>query len=74
MGLIFTPTLVRLILGPLYVCLGLWLALLDSYIDTLNSPIERCNQPTAAHQPYPLVYTVCNITVVVKKLPKIQQC
>ena len=81
MGLIFTPVLVRRLLGPL--------GLSGSMISTLwthsypNSPNGRHNPPLTAHPPLPptlppkaclLIRAICDITIVVKRLLKIHQC
>ena len=81
MGLIFTPVLVRHLLGPLGLSgrLGLSLALLG-LIATPNSLFERYNASPVAqpspppHPTHPLMHAIHDITVVVKKLLKIQQC
>ena len=54
MGLIFTPTLVRCLLGPLDFS-----GPLIELIATPNSPIERYRLPT-----HPLIHTCSDITVL----------
>ena len=81
MGLIFIPVLVRLLLGPP----GLSRPMISSSwtLATPNSPIGRYNLPLVSHPLLPLppppgrpllIHATCDITVVVKKLLKIQQC
>ena len=55
MDLIFTPTLVRHVLGLLA---------------TLNSPFGRHNPPPTAHshQPHPIIHVFHDITVVMKEV------
>ena len=76
MGLIFTLMLVRYLLGLLGLS-GLMTSTFWIHRYS-NHPIERYNLPPAAHPPlppvHPLVCAICDITVVVKKLLKIQQC
>ena len=83
MGLIFIPVLVRCLLGPLGLS-GLMMTSTLELIDAPNSPTGRYNPPLAANLPHhsphplspahPLIHAICDITVVVKKLLKIQQC
>ena len=74
MGLKLTPVVVRHLLGA-----DLWLALCR-LIASPNSPNKKFNPPPAAHHsppltpPHPLTHATHDITVVVKKVLKIQQC
>ena len=76
MGLIFTPVLVRCLLGPLGL-LGLWLALLG-LIKSPNSPIGRYNLPLVPYPPPPptclsMQFGVI-ITVVAKRITVWRKC
>ena len=77
MGLIFTPVLVRNLLRPSSLVWAYDLTLLG-LMATPNSPIGWCNPPAASHPPppppHPLICAIHDITVVLKRLLKIQQC
>ena len=89
MGLIFTPVLVKRLLGHLHtVAAGLSRPMTNIFglIATLNSPIGRYNPSPVSHSllpthPTPLlpthppfIHAIHDITVVVKKVAQIQQC
>ena len=62
MGVIFTPVLVRRLIGPPGLSRHLGL------IATPNSPIGWCNTPPASHPPaHPLICAIRDIKVVLKK-------
>ena len=76
MGLTFTPVVVRHLLGPLSM-FGIWLVPLG-LIASPNSPyggLTHLQLLTLAHPTpsYPFIHATHDITVVVKKLLKIQQ-
>ena len=55
MGLIFTPVLVRHLLGPLGLS-GPMTSTSRIHTDTLNGPITRYNLPLDSHSLHPLYY------------------
>ena len=63
LGLIFTPVLVRRLIGPPGLSRPM-----TKLIATPNSSIGWCNPPPSSHPPPPLIHAIHNITVVVKKV------
>ena len=76
MGLKLILVAVRHLLGPISM-FGLWLALLG-LIASSNSPNRGYNLPILPNQPphllLPAYLLTCDITVVMRKLFKFQQC
>ena len=67
MGLIFTPVLVRCLVGPLGLA-GPMTSTSWTHIATPNSPVGRYNPPLACHPLHLLICTIRDIPVVVKKV------
>ena len=68
MDLIFTPVLVRHLLGPPGLS---WPMTSTSWIHRHSNQSQPTPFPLPTH---PLIHAIHDITVVVKKLLKIQQC
>ena len=77
-GLKFTPVVVKHLLGTLSMCWAYGRHFLDSWLvqAVLTEGMTNFQLPFLHHQPlppvHPLIYATCDITVAVKKLPKIQ--